>query len=187
MGYWNKKTTVEDCRSLRASDFHKWGVFKAKVGYASGSVVWKNYADEVISSIGYSFSQQPYPRLTLSYAFSRNTSEEKQDFNYDIKLSTTACNYGGLRYWFICPLLKNGFPCRNRVTKLYLPPGGDYFGCRHCYELTYQSCQEHDARVDRLVKYPELLDYMLESPNLSSLGLACKAVLKIEKRLKTIK
>jgi hypothetical protein len=28
------------------------------------------------------------------------------------------------------------------VGKLYLPPGGRYFGCRHCYNLTYTSCQE---------------------------------------------
>ena len=25
---------------------------------------------------------------------------------------------------------------------MYLPPGGTYFGCRHCYDLTYTSCQE---------------------------------------------
>jgi hypothetical protein len=28
------------------------------------------------------------------------------------------------------------------VGKLYLPPGGRYYGCRHCYDLTYTSCQE---------------------------------------------
>jgi hypothetical protein len=28
------------------------------------------------------------------------------------------------------------------VAKLYLPPGGDYYGCRHCYNLTYQSCRD---------------------------------------------
>ena len=29
-----------------------------------------------------------------------------------------------------------------RPTKLYLPPGGKYFGSREAYRLTYQSCQE---------------------------------------------
>ena len=28
------------------------------------------------------------------------------------------------------------------MGKLYLPPGGRYYGCRHCHELTYTSCQE---------------------------------------------
>jgi hypothetical protein len=35
-----------------------------------------------------------------------------------------------------------GPPCGRRVGKLYLPPCGRYFGCRHCYRLTYTSCQE---------------------------------------------
>jgi pyruvate-formate lyase-activating enzyme len=40
------------------------------------------------------------------------------------------------------------------VAKLYLPPGSRYFGCRHCHNLTYQSCKEHDKRVDALAKLP---------------------------------
>ena len=28
------------------------------------------------------------------------------------------------------------------VGKLYLPPGELCFGCRHCYDLTYESCRE---------------------------------------------
>jgi hypothetical protein len=38
--------------------------------------------------------------------------------------------------------------CGRRVGKLYLPPGGKYFGCRHCYNLTYTSSNEsheHDG------------------------------------------
>ncbi len=45
--------------------------------------------------------------------------------------------------WFLCPLLKrNGTPCERRCRKLYCPPGGKYFGCRVCYNLTYQSSNE---------------------------------------------
>jgi hypothetical protein len=49
-------------------------------------------------------------------------------------------------------------PCDRRVAKLYLPPGGRYFGCRECYRLTYRSAQEHDARVGALLKDPEALE-----------------------------
>ncbi len=49
---------------------------------------------------------------------------------YKIRLITTHCNYGGVRYWFECL-------CGNRVGILYL--GGDFFRCRHCYDLTYSS------------------------------------------------
>jgi hypothetical protein len=35
------------------------------------------------------------------------------------------------------------------VGKLYLPPSGGYFGCRHCYHLTYTSCQK-SRKLDRV-------------------------------------
>ncbi len=54
---------------------------------------------------------------------------------------------GGVRWWFICPLIKNSTPCRRRVGKLYIPPRYKYFGCRHCYELSYRSRQEYDKRI----------------------------------------
>jgi hypothetical protein len=59
--------------------------------------------------------------------------------DYRVRLVTTKPNYGGRRWWFICPLLR-GPP--HRVGKLYLPPSARYFGSREAYELTYTSCQE---------------------------------------------
>lgn len=56
--------------------------------------------------------------------------------------------------WFLCPLLKpNGTPCNRRCRKLYCPPGAKYFGCRECYNLTYDSCNEshkYDGMYSRL-------------------------------------
>ena len=48
---------------------------------------------------------------------------------------TTRPNYGGRRWWFLCPLV------RRRAAKLYLPPGGRLFGSREAYGLTYAFCQ----------------------------------------------
>jgi hypothetical protein len=74
------------------------------------------------------------------------------------RIATTRPRFGGLRWWFVCPLTVNGRPCGRRVGKLYLPPAGRYFGCRHCHDLTYTSCQTHDKRVDFLRNDPaELL------------------------------
>ena len=56
-----------------------------------------------------------------------------QEHCYNIVLSWTACNYGGERPWFICPVNK----CAQRVAKLYL--AGTFFACRHCYKLVYFS------------------------------------------------
>jgi hypothetical protein len=57
-------------------------------------------------------------------------------------LVTTRTRLGGIRWWFLCPLMAEGSPCGRRVGKLYLPPAGRYFGCRNCQQLTYTSCQE---------------------------------------------
>ena len=62
--------------------------------------------------------------------------------DYKVRLETTRPNFGGLRWWFICPLVRrDGGPPR-RVAKLYLPHGAKYFGSREGYGLTYTSCQE---------------------------------------------
>jgi hypothetical protein len=50
-----------------------------------------------------------------------------------IQLTTTACNFGGTRFWFLCPVLG----CGSRVGKLYKVPDG--WGCRTCTNLRYQS------------------------------------------------
>jgi hypothetical protein len=55
--------------------------------------------------------------------------------DYRIRLVTTRPHFGGLRWWFICPL------SGRRAAKLHRPPGYKYFAHREAYGLTYQSCQ----------------------------------------------
>jgi hypothetical protein len=99
--------------------------------------------------------------VKLSYSCCRNGGEwEKLD--YPIKLQTTACHYGGVRYWFICPL--EG--CGRRVALLYL--GDKYFTCRHCYKLAYR-CQREtadDRAARRADKIRAKLDWKLGILNL---------------------
>lgn len=58
-----------------------------------------------------------------------------------ILLQSTPAHFGGLRWWFTCPLVKGEIACNRRVANLYLPPGERYFGCRTCHQLTYHSSQ----------------------------------------------
>ena len=83
---------------------------------------------------------------------------------YEIELERTACRLGGYRYWFVCPVVKDGVYCGNRAAKLYLPPGGQYFGCRECYDLTYESCQKSH-------KYDRIIDHIPEDMDLEGLNL----------------
>lgn len=55
-----------------------------------------------------------------------------------IPFTWTACNYGGRRTWFLCR-------CGRRVGKILFR--GEQFGCRHCFNVTYQSCR--DCQIGR--------------------------------------
>ena len=81
--------------------------------------------------------------------YPHRNSEGHLVFNQNIQLSSSVCNLGGKRYWFICE-------CGKRVGLLFL--SGDYFACRHCYNLTYQS--RNDNRGSRVyLLYRKLLAY----------------------------
>jgi hypothetical protein len=136
----SKKTVVEDCRSLDASRWMRESILKAGVWHSGGWVWFRDESrTERTSSIDYEVNTRSNPPwVRLRYTITRT----KDDLDYSIQLVTTQPKFGGLRWWFICPLVVNDAPCRRRVGKLYLPPHSRYFACRHCHELTYTSCQE---------------------------------------------
>lgn len=75
--------------------------------------------------------------------------------------------------------------CHRRVGKLYLPPNHHLFACRHCHRLTYESRQEHDARVSRFARNPATLIRMAETPGPKSVklvGLYLRALTVVQKR-----
>jgi hypothetical protein len=176
---WSDRSTVEECLSIDIPWLSRHGYF---CGFKRGGIEWKNSLGEVTSSIGVQVSVVEgfggsYVRL--QYSQTSNYTGEKTELDYKIELVTTPCNFGGVRYWFICPLVTNSRACRRRVAKLYLPPGGKYFGCRHCYNLTYESCKEHDKRVDVLRKLPpEALVKLMSSGSDGQSLLALKAGMK---------
>lgn len=73
-------------------------------------------------------------RVILSYR-QRDHNGEWQDKRYPVRLTWTACHYGGQRAWWLCPAVG----CGRRVAVLY---GGAVFACRHCHQLTYKSQSE---------------------------------------------
>src|SRR5262245_58476814 len=157
-----KKMVVEDCRSLDASRWMREGILTAGC-WQRGAWAWFRDAarTERTSTIDYEVNTQgdpPWLRLVYTVTATRDA------FDYRVRLVTTRPRFGGLRWWFVCPLVVNGRPCGRRVGKLYLPPGGRYFGCRGCHRLTYHSAQTHDKRVDALRKHPELLEAILANP-----------------------
>lgn len=183
---FSNRKTVEDCKSLNMFWLNRQGYL---CGSWRGTITWENAFGEVTSSIGIEVSVnrkgfgEDYVRLFYTQT-DRFTGEKKKDFDYRIELVTTPCHFGGVRFWFICPLIVNESYCGRRVGKLYLPGNATYFGCRHCYNLTYGSCKEHDSRVSALMKLPPtVLGKLLESKNPKATLLSVKAWFKMLDKL----
>lgn len=57
--------------------------------------------------------------------------EKIELLNQDIGITCTPCNFGGQRFWFVCP------QCSRKVGVLYKNPISDSILCRKCHGLSY--------------------------------------------------
>jgi hypothetical protein len=134
----SKKATVECSLVLTASSLVRKRAL-VPCARTSGSWGWTYDGDDKPhATIAYEADLTDPENTWLRLRYQRNG----EPVDYKVRLVTTKPNYGGRRWWFICPLARrDGGPPR-RVAKLYLPSGGKYFGSREAYGLTYTSCQE---------------------------------------------
>jgi len=140
---WNRKNRVDEARSIDIIDLQKENVFSKGPGMIWASSWSRN--GKVVASISYRVEggENGPSGLRLMYTITDNNSGEKNDYDYTIPVVSTPCNYGGKRWWYICPLIVNGRSCRRRCRIVYMPTGSEYFGCRECHQLTYESRQRH--------------------------------------------
>lgn len=117
-----------DYLSLDVNTFRRRGRWR----YLNGVLTWK-IGDVKRASVGYIVRSDA---IILSW---RNQNNE--GFEQRLPLTWSAVNYGN-RCFVLCPA------CQIRVTKLY---AGTYFYCRHCYNLTYESCQRSHDRFSGLL------------------------------------
>ncbi len=138
--------------SLDAKRWSREGILRAgieKTGtwqwtYRSGTSFWLDYTVDTLD--------RTRPTVRLWYTGVLRSTKQEGSEDYTFRLTTTQPHFGGLRWWFICPLIVSDRTCQRRVSKLYLPQDGRYFGCRHCYDLTYTSCQE-SPKYDSLYRH----------------------------------
>ncbi len=106
----------------------------------SGSLTWaRARSGEQIGSIGY-FSDLTAPASgSVRLHYHRNRSP----VDYRVSLTTTRPNFGGVRWWFVCPVTGG------RAAKLHLPSGSDIFASRQAFDLAYRS--QNKTSSDRLL------------------------------------
>jgi hypothetical protein len=119
------KLVCESTRALSVFILKKHGFLD---GWGtSGSIRWTSeWYGEQEATLSVSICGAE-PHVTIVYG----------DTSCTIRLTSTPCNYGGRRFWFVCPLAVDGKLCGRRVAVLYL--AGKWFGCRSCYELAYKA------------------------------------------------
>ena len=144
------KKLVENCRTLTISELRRNDLLPTKDSGPVRKSLWVHWdkdetrvllagirVDTSAGEAGVVYLDCLYPPTGISV-----TSE--------VKLVTTTPNYGGVRYWFVCPCYRggnNGGYCNRRVRKLYLPDGSYEYGCRHCHRLSY--ADRNVSRPDR--------------------------------------
>lgn len=127
---YKKKRRIENSITLSMQDFRRKIFLDSKGKFAWQWVTGNQFV------VKYRVDWGEAPIIVLEHALRSGGILE-----LPIHLKATKTNFGGQRWWFQCPLIVEGVPCERRVSKLHLPPGAQYFGCRHCHELTYQSSQ----------------------------------------------
>jgi len=147
--HWHTKTTVEDCLPLDINKLRRDQLLydPSPGDRAWGSLAWHNVrTQEPTGSAGYRIERDAGG---IVYRLQYKVNEVEVDL--PIPIERIPQHFGGERWWFRCPLEVNGIPCFRRCGKLYLPPGGRFFGCRICHDLTYTRCNE-SHRFDGLYR-----------------------------------
>ncbi|MCP4481335.1 MAG: hypothetical protein GY817_00705 [bacterium] len=169
---YSNRMTVEESKSLSTKFLKKHNYF---CGLNSGVVTWSRSGNKTGSiSIKVDVLNKENAFIQFQYTQTDRTTDKKSEIDYKAKLVSTSCYYGGVRWWFRCPLVINGKQCNRKVGVLYLG-NGKYFGCRHCYNLIYESSKTHDKRLDYLLKNPGMFYSYLSSNKPSKQLLAMKA------------
>jgi hypothetical protein len=128
--YYHRKATAEESCDITIFQLKKWGML---AGSTNRVVEWfsrntgKKTARVVVVT-----EMEDEPLVMLLYSLTDRYGNETK-YDQIVQLTTTPCNFGGERYWFLCPL------CYSRVGALYLPRNDVRFACRHCNDITYQS------------------------------------------------
>lgn len=158
---------VEDGWKLDLAHCIRQGMFRPQQ-WCAGTMKWtRTNTGEVTATIGYEANllDPAAAWVRLHYTTTSRSTGAKTDRDYRVQLGTTRPHYGGLRWWFRCPITGR------RARVLYLPgSGGGVFACREAYGLAYRSQRQtpEDRAIERSRNAREKLGVadqnMLEMP-----------------------
>ena len=137
-----RKCSVEEARAFDVASLRESGFFKREAGitWTTSWTRWEKPWGEV------SYRREDYLGEPLFLWFTYNVQKDGGEWRAVkncVENQSTRCHFGGVRHWFVCPILVDGRACGRRCRCLYLAGNAEYFGCRECLLLTYQSRRFH--------------------------------------------
>lgn len=139
-GRWyrhNAKTTVESVTALSTTTLKTrlLSLVDSTESSAAGSLTWRDGGGRETSSVSYLIEQREVG-LTVTLFYRYVYGADKVDCRSDLRVVATYPNFGGVRYWWLCPA------CSRRVLKVY--QRGGRWACRTCFRLTYDSTRRDE-------------------------------------------
>lgn len=134
------RNTTDNARSFSTFFLHKYQMLIPECQSFNNKVIWSRNGSET-ARINYNISPiTSNSFIELLYKIRRRNDEEWRPIEQKIQLESVQCHFGGKRWYFRCGLSRNGQYCGRRVAVLYQTE--NYFRCRHCADLSYESCNE---------------------------------------------
>lgn len=134
------KIIREDCRNISIYKLREWGYLGVGC-YHQTSIYWTNGMGEKKSDVGVVVDLRAGDdkKFKISYRIKHDGIDDWKYVEQEFRITTTKCNYGGVRCWFECSLINRGEYCGRRSANIYMAPCYNFFGCRHCFNLTYEA------------------------------------------------
>lgn len=135
-GRKRKHICIDDCIVLDLAQLRKQKLLRPGT-YSLAQKMWIITDYHKKKDLSYTYKMHVAPGcITLSYQ--AVDPEQEYTHTHALSLTSTSCNYGGSRLWFLAPC------CGNRVRVLYINPKQRHLAsitpqCRICLELHYTS------------------------------------------------
>lgn len=143
-GRWrslNRRQVVEACNYIAASDLRAFSDSDSTFFFPV-----RQHGGKIVGHLPSKFEQRSIDSVFMSY----DLREYGAPFSGSLQIGTTSARSAGSRQCFLCPGNVTDGECRNLCRKLYLPPNEDWFGCRSCHALSYESQQRRAERLARV-------------------------------------
>jgi hypothetical protein len=150
---WTSRLTVEECHSIEIGALVRAGAFVAHPATLSSITIDDNSGQRIWGITFRIFPDRTGATAVHFYHPVASTLSSPEWIQQQIvQITSTKCNFGGFRRWFKCSIVRDGYLCKRRTRTLYATPYEKLLGCRQCHNLTYESAQTHDKRIDQLSK-----------------------------------